>query len=46
MKLQHRDSGVVVTCDDDTAGRLGSEWQPIEDTPAPKRAKPAKADNN
>lgn len=46
MKLQHRDTGVVVNCDDDTAGRLGPEWQPIDAEPAPKRAKSAKADNN
>lgn len=34
-------SGVVVNVDDDTAARLGNEWQPVEAAetkPADKRA--------
>ena len=40
-RLRNIKSGVVVSCSDETAARLGSEWEPA-DKPAPKaRAKTA-----
>ena len=42
MKLRNVNTGAVVSCSEETAARLGSEWQRVEDEPekkpAPKRA--------
>lgn len=34
-RLRNIQSGAVVSCSDETAARLGSEWEPA-DKPAPK----------
>jgi hypothetical protein len=46
-RLRNIKSGVVVSCSDTTAARLGSEWQPADspkaaDKPAPARKAVAK----
>ena len=37
MKLRNINTGAVVSCSEETAARLGSEWQPIE----PEKKQPA-----
>lgn len=39
--LRNVQSGAVVSCSDDTASRLGSEWEPA-DRPAANRSAPVK----
>ncbi len=41
-RLRNTQSGVVVNVSDDTAARLGSEWEPA-DKPAPRKAPAKKA---
>jgi hypothetical protein len=39
-RLRHVQSGAVVNVSDDTAARLGSEWQPAEREQATEEKKP------
>jgi len=41
-RLRHNKTGAVVSCSDETAARLGSEWEPA-DKPTPKKAPAKKA---
>ena len=41
-RLQNIHSGGVVSCSDETAARLGSEWEPV-DKPAAKKVPAKKA---
>lgn len=35
-RLRNIQSGAVVSCSDETAARLGSEWRPADEAPATK----------
>lgn len=39
-RLRHAVTGVVVSVSEDTATRLGNEWEPAEATTAPARKRP------
>lgn len=41
-RLRNSQSGAVVSVSDETAARLGSEWEPAEQ-PAPKKASAKKS---
>lgn len=44
-RLRNTKTGAVVSCSDETAVRLGSEWQPVEAPKAPaKKAAPSKSE--
>ena len=44
-RLRNAVTGVAVSVSDDTATRLGREWQPVEATPArPRRRAPRRAE--
>lgn len=36
-RLRNVQSGAVVSCSDETAARLGSDWQPVEESKAPAK---------
>lgn len=38
-------TGSVVTCPADTAARMGSEWEPLEEKSKPTRKRSAKSDD-
>lgn len=40
-RLRNIQSGAVVSCSDETAARLGSEWVPADETPKKAPAKRA-----
>lgn len=44
VRLRHETSGVTVVVSEETAARLGREWQPVTDASpaAPRRTKHAK----
>lgn len=42
-RLRNTQSGAVVSVSDEKAGRMGSEWEPADKAPAPKKAPAKKA---
>lgn len=44
-RLRNSQTGVVVSCSDETAARLGKEWQPADEAPKRARRSTAKADD-
>lgn len=42
-RLRSKVTGVVVEASDDTAGRLGSEYEPVTEKSAPKKATGSKS---
>lgn len=39
-RLRNSQTGAVVSCSDETAARLGSEWSPVDNAPAKSAPKP------
>lgn len=40
--LKHRKTGVVLSCSEETAARLGTDWEPVEEKSAPAKKTTAK----
>lgn len=46
-RLRNGQTGAVVSCSDETAARLGSEWSPVDSAPAkPKPRRKRKSDSD